>query len=270
MRQRADADGKRPQLLVAAFGEVLQIGEPLPIEDDRYLTFEYIGAADHLAEARPGIARQRGRFCTSTDAAICHRRPDGGTEIALIEWKYTESYKGRAAPKSTSDRLDRCRPLFEAPGGPMRTDVISYADLFVEPFYQLMRHQLLAHAMERSEEPGADTVRVLHVAPATNSELQLSRTRDSYPAAGATLYTAWRAMLRRLTGSRRSTRRGLRRRRSQARNTSQGTHTAELKERSSVGWTLVVRNPGQRPCRPARLEQGDVMLSMRLQAASAR
>jgi Restriction Endonuclease associating with ARP len=92
-----------PQLLVAAFGEVLQIAEPLPIEDDRYLTFEYIGAADHLAEARPGIARQRGRFCTSTDAAICYRRPDGGTEIALIEWKYTESYKGRAAPKSTSD-----------------------------------------------------------------------------------------------------------------------------------------------------------------------
>jgi hypothetical protein len=186
-----------PLLLVAAFGEVLQIGEPLPIEDDRYLTFEYIGAADHLAEARPGIARQRGRFCTSTDAAICYRRADGGTEIALIEWKYTESYKGRAAPKSTSDRLDRYRPLFEAPDGPMRTDVISYADLFVEPFYQLMRHQLLAHAMERSEELGADTVKVLHVAPATNTELQLSRTRDSHPAAGATLYTAWRAMLRR-------------------------------------------------------------------------
>ena len=79
----------------------------------------------------------------------------------------------------------------------MRTDVIPYADLFVEPFYQLMRHQLLAHAMERSEELGADTVKVLHVAPATNTELQLARTRYSHPAAGATLYTAWRTMLRR-------------------------------------------------------------------------
>jgi hypothetical protein len=58
-----------PRLVVAAFGGVLPIGE-LPIEHGRYLTFEYIGAADHLAEAKPGIARERGRFWTSTDAAI--------------------------------------------------------------------------------------------------------------------------------------------------------------------------------------------------------
>ena len=71
-----------PRLVVAAFGEVLPIGEPLPVEDGRYLTFEYIGAADHLAEAKPGIARERGRFCTSTDAAIRYRRPGGGIEVA--------------------------------------------------------------------------------------------------------------------------------------------------------------------------------------------
>ena len=51
--------------------------------------------------------------------------------------------------------------------------------------------------MERSGELDADTVRVLHVAPATNTELQLSLTRDSHRAAGATLCAAWRAMLRR-------------------------------------------------------------------------
>ena len=129
-----------PRLVVAAFGEVLPIGEPLPIEDGRYLTFEYIGAADHLAEAKPGMARERGRFCTSTDAAIRYRRPGGGIEVALIEWKYTESYHDRPLATSRSDRLDRYRPLFEAPDGPLRTDVIPYADLFVEPFYQLMRH----------------------------------------------------------------------------------------------------------------------------------
>ena len=61
-------------------------------------------------------------------------------------------------------RLDR-----PGPDGPLHTDVIPYADLFVEPFYQLMRQQLLAHAMERSGELDADTVRVLHVAPATNT-----------------------------------------------------------------------------------------------------
>jgi hypothetical protein len=93
-------------------------------------------------------------------------------------------HAGQLAAKSRSDRLDRCRPLFEDPGGPLRTDVIPYADLFVEPFYQLMRQQLLAHAMERSGELGADTVRVLHIAPAANTELQLSLTRDSHQAAG--------------------------------------------------------------------------------------
>ena len=61
-------------------------------------------------------------------------------------------------------RLDR-----PGPDGPLHTDVIPYADLFVEPSYQLMRQQLLAHAMERSGELDADTVRVLHVAPATNT-----------------------------------------------------------------------------------------------------
>ena len=51
--------------------------------------------------------------------------------------------------------------------------------------------------MERSAELGADTVRVLHVAPAANAELQLSLTRDSHQGAGATLYVAWHAMPRR-------------------------------------------------------------------------
>ena len=46
----------------AVVGEVLPIGEPLPIEDGPYLAFEYIGAADYLGEAKPGIARERGRL----------------------------------------------------------------------------------------------------------------------------------------------------------------------------------------------------------------
>src|SRR5207342_1479531 len=95
-----------PRLAVAALGEALPIGEPLPIEDGRYLAFEYIGAADYLGEAKPGIARERGRFCTSADAAIRYRRPGRGIEAALIEWKYTESYNGRPLAKSRSDRLD--------------------------------------------------------------------------------------------------------------------------------------------------------------------
>jgi hypothetical protein len=45
-----------PALVVAAFGEVLLVDVPLRVEDDRCLAFEYTGAADHLGEAKPGIA----------------------------------------------------------------------------------------------------------------------------------------------------------------------------------------------------------------------
>jgi hypothetical protein len=38
---------------------------------------------------------------------------------------------------------------------------------------------------------------VLHIAPAANTELHQSLTRDSHRAAGVTLYAAWRTMLRR-------------------------------------------------------------------------
>ena len=47
----------------------------------------------------------------------------------------------------------------------------AFGDLFFEPFDQLMRLQLLASAMERGHEMGADIASVLHIAPRTNDGL---------------------------------------------------------------------------------------------------
>jgi hypothetical protein len=181
---------------IDAFGSVLPIGAPLRIEGHHYLAFEYIGAVDHLGEAKPGIPRSRGAYCTSTDAAIRYRRPDGGMEIALIEWKFTESYDGSPLGQTSTDRFERYRDLAHGPHSPLRFDVVPYEDLFVEPYYQLMRQQLLAAEMERTHELGADVVRVVHVAPAGNTAYKASLSRDSHRAAGDSVYDVWRSVLR--------------------------------------------------------------------------
>jgi hypothetical protein len=179
-----------------AFSEVLPIGVPLRIGESGYIAFEYVGAVDHLGEAKPGIPRSRGAYCTSTDAAIRYRRPDGGIEIALIEWKYTESYDGSALGPTSTDRFERYRDLAHGPHSPLRFDAVPYEDLFVEPYYQLMRQQLLAAEMERTHELGADVVRVVHVAPAGNTAYRSSVSRDSHRAAGDNVYEVWRSVLR--------------------------------------------------------------------------
>jgi len=144
----------------------------LPIECGQYVACEWIGAQDYLGEARHGGARARGANYTSADAAVMFARRDGRRQIVLIEWKYTESY-GRTAlrfSKSGADRLAVYRPLLEGSDCPIDcTQLPSLDALFYEPFYQLMRQQLLAHEMERAHELDADVVSVLHIAPEHNA-----------------------------------------------------------------------------------------------------
>lgn len=78
----------------------------------------------------------------------------------------------------------------------MRTDVIRYADMFVEPFYRLMRQQLLAHELEKARELEAEVVRVVHVAPSANDALRHSLNRDSHRAGASDVFAAWQALLR--------------------------------------------------------------------------
>ena len=164
------------EALKALFGAVLPIGEVLAFGDpdapDDRVVFEWIGLDDHLHEGKgDGKARTRGANTTSVDAAIRYATPDGEIEIALIEWKYTESYLNpHPTPNNAANATRRARyaPLW---GSVVRTDLLELADLFVEPFYQLLRQQMLAHEMERVAELGAQRVRLVYAAPAANTAL---------------------------------------------------------------------------------------------------
>ncbi len=186
-----------PERIVRAFGSLLGIKDVLPIEPGRYLTFEYIGPKDYFGES-PGRDRVRGAGCTSVDAAFLHRASDGLVELVLIEWKYTESYRARR-PDPAKDRIRRARyeDAVHDPAGPVRADLLAFEHLLDEPFYQLVRQQLLAHALEQDRAEGADRVRVLHVLPPGNDAYQQSLARSEHRALGATVSEVWQRLLRR-------------------------------------------------------------------------
>ncbi|HEV2568341.1 MAG TPA: hypothetical protein VGT77_06620 [Sphingomonas sp.] len=149
--------------------------------EDGFVAFEYISGPDYLNE---GGKRTRGAQCTSVDAAMGLVR-EGRRELLLIEWKYTESYgaplenKARSGAKdglNTSNDVRRSRysPWFEkvidTDGGDRGIDLF-----FAEPFYQLMRQQMLAHAIESdTTDPRSffDRVTLCHVSPEGNSKLK--------------------------------------------------------------------------------------------------
>jgi hypothetical protein len=147
-----------------------------------YVGFEWIGYADHLGEWP--ISPTRGRHVTSADAVVMfeHR---GARETILIEWKYTELYSGPIDPDGNETRIVRYADKAFAPDGPIRSDLrIELTDFFYEPFYQLLRQQMLAWRMERSHENGAERVRVLHIHPKANKALHTITSQKIAEAVG--------------------------------------------------------------------------------------
>ena len=177
-----------PERISLAFGSVLDIGEVLQIEPGRFLTFEYIGPSDYFNES-PGRERVRGSRCTSVDAAFRYRTPTGEVELALVEWKYVEEYRRARRPDPAKDATRRGRyfTAWSNPAGPVRDYVLSFQDILDEPFYQLVRQQLMAHQLEVDRVLDADVVRVVHVHPAANDAYQRSLVRDSHRALGDTV-----------------------------------------------------------------------------------
>lgn len=170
---------EEPEMLSRVIGEALGIAEPEMLElesgpDGRpwFVGFEWNGRADYLNEAGLQGTRTRGSNSTSADAVV-HFRHGGCVETLLIEWKYTESY-GQAISSTGNPTRTRCyERLVFAPDGPIRNELgVKLEDFFYEPFYQLLRQQMLAFQMQRAKEDGADRVRVLHVAPAANLALR--------------------------------------------------------------------------------------------------
>ncbi len=146
-----------------------------------FVGFEWIGERDYLREGKASSARTRGANVTSSDAIVRFRHA-GRIETLLIEWKYTETYgapitnkvREDGSPTSNEVRAHRYRELMFAPTGPIRSDQnLKLEDFFWEPFYQLLRQQILACQMENAREANTDRVRVLHISPAGNQRLHV-------------------------------------------------------------------------------------------------
>lgn len=169
---------QQPDALARLIGHALRIEPPtmLPMETDAagtlwYVAFEWIGERDYLNEAKPGAGRTRGANVTSADAAVkfLYR---GRVEILLIEWKYTESYGTPLDPAGNATRVTRYKDITFAPAGPVLADTgLKLEDFFWEPFYQLLRQQMLACQMQAHCEADARRVRVLHISPSGNRAL---------------------------------------------------------------------------------------------------
>jgi len=137
-----------------------------------FVGFEWIGRADYLNETGRSGVRTRGANATSADAVVRFQHEEK-TETVLIEWKYTESYGSPIPPNGNEVRLGRYKDLVFAPSGPIRSDrALTISDFFWEPFYQMLRQQMLAFRMQAAAEGGAERVRVLHISPSGNRALQ--------------------------------------------------------------------------------------------------
>ncbi len=165
----------KPELLAAFVGHVLDIAPPemLAIDETNgsLVGFEWVGKESYLNETRGSARLGRGAHATSADAIVRFRH-EGRVEALLIEWKYTESYGAPLDPDGNETRVKRYKDIAIAPDGPIRNDIgLVVEDFFWEPFYQLLRQQMLAFQMQKHRESGVERVRVLHIAPAANKAL---------------------------------------------------------------------------------------------------
>ena len=167
----------KPGVLSRWVGHVLGITPPemLVIEQragrDWYMTFEWIGTVDYLGEAGPTGNRGRGANATAADAALMFRDDQSKVQLLLIEWKYTEEYRGhRLSPDLKGKRQARYADISgNGPIDPRHGLVL--ADFLYEPFYQLLRQQMLAWRIEHDPTSGVDRARVLHLSPGANVHL---------------------------------------------------------------------------------------------------
>jgi hypothetical protein len=191
-----------PSALVTLLRPIFpRIRRVLPMEQEgQFLVFEWVGECNYLRERVPrNTCRKRGRHFTSADAAVLFENEDGSRQIALIEWKYTESYSAKPLifSESGTDRRSIYAHLYDREGFPLRNELLpSFDALFYEPFYQLFRQQCLANEMERAREFGADEVSVLHVAPSCNLDLRRV-TSPQLEHLGSDVMMVWRRLVRR-------------------------------------------------------------------------
>jgi hypothetical protein len=182
----------------AADGSTVLIENQLEESDHRHLgqimAFEWIGPENYLGEWPAHGLPKRGAHVTSADAAVRFNRA-GRTELALIEWKYTERSGQPLDQKGNDVREGRYKDKAFAPEGPIRkVDSLTVWDFFYEPLYQLFRQQMLAWRVQRAPENRAEKVSVLHVSAAGNLPLHAA-TSPALQDFGDDVFKVFRGLL---------------------------------------------------------------------------
>jgi len=171
----------------------------IPVEDKRYIAFEWIGKKNYLNEnPKIGDYRQRGAGNTSIDAMMMYETVKHEKVMLLIEMKYSESY-GVSYKRFRSDGTDRIscyEDFFYDLSSPVdRSIAPDLEDFLYEPFYQLLRHTLLATQIKQVESAHINRVQVVHLIVSQNSGL-LSVTSPQFRNLGSTTYEVWQKLLK--------------------------------------------------------------------------
>jgi hypothetical protein len=171
----------------------------LPVEDKRFIAFEWIGKTNYLhEEPKIGASRKRGAGNTSIDAVMLYETEAGEKVMLLVEMKYSESY-GVSYKRFRSDGTDRFmnyEDFFYDEASPIdRSIAPNLEDFLYEPFYQILRHTLLASQIKAVEGPKVSRVQVVHLVVSRNREL-LAVTSPRFRPLGATSYEVWRKLLK--------------------------------------------------------------------------
>ena len=175
------------------------ISRMLPVEDKRYIAFEWIGDINYLnEEPKIGEYRKRGAGNTSIDAMLIYETVKGKKVMLLIETKYSESY-GASYKRFRSDGNDRLmnyQGFFNGTSSPINREIApNLADFLYEPFYQLLRHSLLASQIIKAGKPKVSRVQVVQLIVTGNKDL-LAVTSPRFRRLGSTTYEVWKKLLK--------------------------------------------------------------------------
>ncbi len=170
----------------------------LPVEDDLFVTFEFIDSDNLLGEIpKLGAYRHRGAGNTSIDAIVLFEDTNAQRVLLFIEWKYSESYASvnKRFRTDGTDRAESYKELFYGPLTPFNLELVPrIEDLLWEPIYQLMRQQLLATYYRELGDRDVDQIRLVHVAVGQNKALR-AVTSPRLREFGSDIYEVWPKLL---------------------------------------------------------------------------
>jgi hypothetical protein len=175
------------------------VASMLPVEDKRYIAFEWIGKTNYLCEEpKIGESRKRGAGNTSIDAMMMYESITHEKVMLLFEVKYSESYGivYKRFRSDGSDRKENYEGFFYDLSSPIDRSVApNLEDFLYEPFYQLLRQTLLASQIKHIESSKLNRVQVVHLVVSKNHEL-LSVTSPHFRSIGSTSYEVWPKLLK--------------------------------------------------------------------------